>query len=74
MDVDALNTAAGLSRIEESTVYQVLDGVVEISIGSDIGGILSTQLKPHSDEAVGGRRLHRMPPLNGTGEGDKADP
>ena len=44
MHIDALNAAAALPRIEEHTVDQILDGVVEIGIRPHIGRIFTAKL------------------------------
>src|SRR5690606_19982970 len=57
MHIDALDAAAGLAGIEEATVSQVLDGVGEIGVGTDIGGVLAAQFEPERGESAGRRLL-----------------
>ena len=59
VDIDALDAAAGLARIEEGAVDQVLDGMGEIGVGADIGGIAAAELEAEADEAL--RRPPRPP-------------
>ena len=59
VDIDALDAAAGLARIEEGAVHQILDGMGQRGIGADIGGIAAAELQAQADEAL--RRPPRPP-------------
>ncbi|KAG1530315.1 hypothetical protein G6F50_017400 [Rhizopus delemar] len=50
-DVDALDAAAGLARIEEGAVAQGVDRVVQLGVGSHIGRIVAAQLQAYTDKA-----------------------
>ncbi|KAG1388793.1 hypothetical protein G6F59_015810 [Rhizopus arrhizus] len=50
-DVDALDAAAGLARIEEGAVDQGVDRVVQLGVGSHIGRIAAAQLQAYTDKA-----------------------
>jgi hypothetical protein len=45
LDVDALDGAAGLARVEEGAVDEVLDGEVEGGVGADVGGVFAAELE-----------------------------
>src|SRR5215468_1585315 len=73
VDVDPLDAAAGLAGVEESAVDQVLDGVRQVGVGPDIGGIAAAELQPGADEAIGGGSLHGAAAVDRAGEGDEVD-
>jgi hypothetical protein len=52
MDVDPLDRAAGLAAVEEDAVRQILDRVLEVGIGSDVGRVLAAQLEAGAKETV----------------------
>jgi len=45
MNVDPLNGAAALSRVEEGPVNKLLNRVVKVTVGPHISGVLSSKLK-----------------------------
>ena len=45
VDVDPLNGAAALSRVEEGPVNKLLNRVVKVTVGPHISGVLSSKLK-----------------------------
>ena len=53
MHVDALDAAAALAGIVEGAVDQVLDGVVELGVGADIGRVLAAELEAERREGPG---------------------
>src|SRR5690606_32766145 len=60
VDVDALDTTAALAGVEESAVDQILDRMIELRVGADVGGILSAKLQGDRGECA------RCRPLDGT--------
>src|SRR3546814_15321179 len=73
MDVDALDGAAGLAGIEEGAVRQVLDGVLQVGVGPDIGRVLAAELQPASGEPASERLLHGEAAGDRAGEGDRSE-
>ena len=73
MHVDALDAAAGLARVEERAVDQVLDGMGQVGVVAHIGRILAAELEPRADEAIGCRALHGVPARDRAGEGHEID-
>ena len=73
MNIDALDAAAGLTGVEEGTIDQVLDGMVEIGIGANVGRVLAAEFESRADEAAGGRPLNGVTTRDRAGEGDEID-
>src|SRR5687768_10854581 len=74
MDIDALDPAAGLPRVEEGAVNKVLNGMVEVRVGAHVGWVLAAELQTHADETAGGGALDGGPCRNRAREGDVIDP
>ncbi len=68
VDVDPLDAAAALPRVEEGAVYQVLDGVRHVDVGPDVGRVLAAELEADIDEPAGRRFFHRFPAGHRAGE------
>src|SRR5262249_56833962 len=66
IDIDALDPATGLPRIVERPVDKILDGVIELGVGPDIGRVLAAELKSGRGEGAGGGTL------DGAAAGDRA--
>ena len=73
VDVDALDAAARLARVEERSVDELLDGAAEVGIGADVRGIFASELEPRADEPLRGRLLHRMASVHGARERHEVD-
>jgi len=56
--IDALDGAAALAGIEHRAIDQILDRVVELGIGADIGRVLAAQFQA---EAMNLRALPAAP-------------
>ena len=68
MDVDPLDAAAALARVEAGAVDQVLDRVGEVGVLADIGRVLAAQLQVGGDEGLAGRCLHGVARRHRAGE------
>jgi hypothetical protein len=56
--IDALDAAAALTRVESCTVDDLLGGPSGIHVGSNIGRILASKFKAHTDgDSVVGEAL-----------------
>ncbi len=73
MNIDPLDGAAGLTGIEEGAVHQILNRVIEVGIGTDIGWVLAAELQPERDEAPTGGLADGAPAGDRAGEGDEID-
>src|SRR5262245_50948055 len=73
MGIDALDRAAGLARVEEGSVDQVLDRMSQIGIRADIGRIFAAKLETGADEAFGCGLLDGMSAGDRAREGDEID-
>jgi len=69
--IDALDAAAGLTRVEESAIHQGFHGMRQIGVGAHIARIVAAQFQPDADKTSGGRLLHRHAAGHGTGETDE---
>src|SRR6478735_16890 len=61
VDIDPLDAAAALSRIEAGTVHQTLDGLAEVGILAHISGVFPAELQVGRDERLCCGTLHSMP-------------
>jgi hypothetical protein len=68
LHIDTFNAAAALARVEERTIHQVLDRVIELRIGAHIGRILTAELQADRGECAGRRMLDGTPALHRAGE------
>ena len=75
MDVDALDGAARLARIEEAGVDDVLDGESKVGVGPHIGRVLAAELEAGVREVAraGDRRHHHAAAGGRAGEADLID-
>jgi len=48
VDIDALDGAAALARVEERAIDQLVNSVVEVAVGANIGGVLAAELEASS--------------------------
>ena len=71
--IDAPDATAGLARIEECAIHQVLNRMHEVRVRSHVGRVVAAQFQASADETVGRGTLNRMPALDRAGEGDEAD-
>ncbi len=74
LDIDTLDPATGLARVEEGAVDQGRDRVVDVGVGAHVTRVLAAQLQPRADEALRGGGLHLVPGLDRAGEGDEVHP
>jgi hypothetical protein len=73
MHIDALDAAAALPGIEEGTIDEVFDGVVELGVGADIGRILAAELEAERGEGAGSGAFDPAAALDRAGEVDVVD-
>jgi hypothetical protein len=70
VDVDALDGAAGLPRVEDGAVDDFRGRPLGVDIWSDVGGIFAAELETDIDYSIGGCFLDGKPSGDGTGEAD----
>jgi hypothetical protein len=71
--VDALDPAAGLARIEEGTIDQILDRMGEIGIRAHVSRVLPAEFEPGADEALADGALDRLAAIDRTRETNVID-
>ena len=57
VDIDALDAAAALTRIEHRPVKERVDGGIEIGVGTDISRVLAAEFEADGREGAGGSPL-----------------
>jgi hypothetical protein len=72
INIDALDTATALARVEDGTINNFFGSPCQINIGSDVCGVLSTELKSNSGvHSFACSLLYGKTTSNGAGETDE---
>ena len=73
MHVHALDRAAALPGVVHRAVDDVLDRLLEIAVGRDVGGVVASELEARVEEALRRRLDDAVPAEDRAGEDDVVD-